>query len=328
MFKKILFTALVVFTVIPALAHADTAPLAITKQVRNITQGGSLAANVNAAVGDELEFEVTAQNVSQATLPLITVSEVALNSMQFGANIYVSRAYAGQLGTPGLQIGSVEAGGAVVIRYRAVVTAAAVVGSTVCSVSNVASPGASASATACAYIQNGTAPNTQGLIRQSVSVNNDTKNTPGTSIAAQKEDFLTYTFTATNSGTVTAPNYAIVANISGVLPLVDVVDLQGGVLNGSTVSYAGSDILPGASLTRTLRVRVKYYVPPYGFRLSVQYGNEAVVTIPHTTSLATGYVAPNTGGARSVSSFALAGLILAGAALVLSQKRLRSVLFS
>lgn len=328
MFKKILFAAGILFAVIPAMAHADTAPLTIAKQVRNITQGGSFATNANAVVGDELEFEVTVQNVSQATLPLVTVSEVALSSMQFGPNIYVSRAYAGQLGTPGIQVGSLEAGGTVVIRYRAIIATAATVGSTLCSISNVATSGASASTTVCAYVQSGAVVNAQGLVRQSVSASNDTKNISGTSVIAQKEDFLTYTFTATNAGTVTASNYAVVADISGILPLVDVVDLQGGVLNGSVVSYSGADILPGASVVRTLRVRVKYYVPPYGFRLTVQYGNEAVVAIPHTTPLATGYVAPNTGKTRNASPFAFAGIIVAGAALVLSQKRLRTLLFS
>ncbi len=312
----------------PSFAKADFAPLVLTKQVRNITQGSTLAANANATPGDELEFEVAVQNASTAALPLVTLSDVALSSLQFEPNIYVSRAYAGQLGTPGIQVASVETGGTVVLRYRAVLSPTVSVNSTLCSVSNAAMAGASTSATSCVYVQAKPAgASAQGLVRQSVTVVNDTKNTSGPSVSAQKEDFLTYTFTATNAGTVSSPNYAMMINISGISPLVDVVDLGGGVLSGSTVSYAGSDILPGASLTHTMRVRVKYYVPPYGFRLSVQYGNEAVVTIPHATGLANGYVAPNTGKTREVPTAVLAGLVLASAAFVLTQRRLRTVVF-
>lgn len=329
MFKKILFIAAILFAVIPTLARADVAPLTITKQVRNVTQGGVLAGSVNAVVGDELEFEVVVQNTSQAVVPTVTISDVALSSLQFGKNIYVSRPYAGTFGTPGIQVGSLERGDIAVLRYRAVLTAP-ITSTTLCSVSNAASGAVSVTAIACVYVQNAASINSvngSGIVRQSVSVSNDTKNTTGSSVAVQKEDFLTYTFTATNAGTVSVGNYAIAVNISGVLPLVDVVDLGGGILNGSVVTYSAGDMLPGASMARTVRVRVKYYVPPYAFRLSVTYGNEVVVIIPHTTPLATAYVAPNAGTARSVSSFAFVSLILAGAAFVLSQKRLRTALF-
>ena len=156
---------------------------------------------------------------------------------------------------------------------------------------------ASQSTTICVAIQNTvTTGNTTAAVNRSVTVSNDTKNARGVTVDAGREDYLTYTFTATNLTGALQYNVSLQADLSGVLPLVDVVDNGGGTIAGSTITYPAQDMGVATTTTKTLRVRVKYFLPPYSYSLVTTFGNDVRVNIPAQSAAPTTFVAPKTGG--------------------------------
>jgi hypothetical protein len=134
------------------------------------------------------------------------------------------------------------------------------------------------------------------MLTKNVEVFNDTQNLPATSGQVAREDFLTYKFVTTKSGTL-AKTIAPSIDLSGILPLVDVVNTFGGTINGKQILYPATTLQPGQNRTDKLQVRVKYSLPPFKYVLNLSYGNTATVTV---ASLLVGgnqgnYTAPTVG---------------------------------
>ncbi len=329
MFKRLIFLVFaVVFTASAQVAQADQL-VSLTKQVRNITQNGVLASSTNARVGDTLEYLIHVVNTSGGNLGSVLISDAASSGLGNRSNISVSRVYTGSLEASGLQILNLENNGLVDVRYTMQVLSS-VTSNTQCNTGIVNVNSQSFTSTACGYITDSnpvaTSSGTTSSIRPSLAVVNDTKNVAGTGIVAGREDFLTYKFTATNSGSNVENNYAVTVDLSGVLPLADVVDFGGGSLNGNTINFQAASIAPGSSITQQVRVRVKYNLPPYNFVLTTAYGNEVKVNVQSTSSV-TAYTAPTVGGNNSAFGALAFGLLAVAGALILGNKKVKQLIF-
>lgn len=325
--KKFFYVAVLCALVLPGVAQADVGSLlAVTKQVRNVSTGSGFASSVSARAGETVEYDVKVQNVSTSTLYNIAISDTLSSIPGTRTTLSVSRAYTGQLENGTFQLQSLEAGGTADVVFQVVLQNSTSV-NTACSVATATVNSQAVSSSACVYISPVSAVSVSPtLIRQSLIVTNDTKNVSGTVVNAGKEDFLTFAFTVTNSGTGQQFGYVPTVDLSGVLPLVDTIDLGGGRLSGSTLTFPATDIAPGASVTKSLRVRVKYYLPPYNFVLKLSFGNDVQVNVQNTAAAGVVYTAPNTGAAIPMGAV-LFGLI-AVLALLFAQKRVRTILFT
>src|SRR5262249_10208278 len=85
---------------------------------------------------------------------------------------------------------------------------------------------------------------------------NDTKGVDATTVSATKEDFITYTLTASNTGNAPATNFIIQDDLSNVLNLATLTDNGGGALNGNVLSWPAQTIPAGGTVTKTFRVRI------------------------------------------------------------------------
>jgi uncharacterized repeat protein (TIGR01451 family) len=151
----------------------------------------------------------------------------------------------------------------------------------------------------------GTVQGTNVILQLYKKARNDTKNADATQVPASREDYITYTLTVTNVGNSDATNYVITDSLSGVLPLADIIDLGGGSLNGQTLSYPAVTIPANGTVSRTFRVRVKYFLSPsISYQMLNTFGNTVTVLINPPTP----YVPPKTGGMTDV----LGGLGFAG----------------
>lgn len=273
--------------------------LSLVKEVRNVTQSGTFVSAVTARAGETVEYQIRVRNTGSNNVYNTVVTDSAVYPFTTRTNLTVSRGYSGQFDGSGIQFASLEPGAEATIRYQVLVPTAMTLNSSYCNTAAVrADVVASQSTTICVAIQNTvtTTGNTNAAVSRSVVVSNDTKNTRGAAVDAGREDYLTYTFTATNLTGALQYNVALQVDLSGVLPLVDVVDNGGGTITGSTITYPAQDMGVATTTTKTLRVRVKYFLPPYSYSLVTTFGNDVRVNIPAQGATPTTFVAPKTGG--------------------------------
>lgn len=276
----------------------STSQLSVLKEARNVTQSGTFVSAVTARAGETVEYQIRVRNTGSNTVYNVVLTDSATYPFSTRTNLTVSRGYTGQLDGTGIQFASLEAGAEALVRYQVFIPTAMTLNSSYCNTAAVrADAVASQSTTICVAIQNTvTTGNTTAAVNRSVTVSNDTKNARGVTVDAGREDYLTYTFTATNLTGALQYNVSLQADLSGVLPLVDVVDNGGGTIAGSTITYPAQDMGVATTTTKTLRVRVKYFLPPYSYSLVTTFGNDVRVNIPAQSAAPTTFVAPKTGG--------------------------------
>ncbi|MEZ4180263.1 MAG: DUF11 domain-containing protein [Candidatus Doudnabacteria bacterium] len=137
---------------------------------------------------------------------------------------------------------------------------------------------------------------------------NDTKKVDAVSTYADRGNYITFTLTTTNTGNATARNYVIKDDLSGVLPLADLISAPGAKLSGNVLSYDAMDIRAGETVTKTFQVKVKESLAStISYRITNTYGNTVVITVPGQVT----YQAPKTGSAAT-SAGVFAGLVTAG----------------
>lgn len=132
---------------------------------------------------------------------------------------------------------------------------------------------------------------------------------------AQAGDVIEYTLTTTNEGKATIKDYVVNENISDVLDYADVVDLQGGSMDGDKViSWPKKDIKAKHALTNTFKVKIKSPIPStpvsssdeahFDMKMTNVYGNAVEIKLPpsivKTTEIVTTSL-PNTGPGTSLA---------------------------
>ena len=154
---------------------------------------------------------------------------------------------------------------------------------------------------------------------------NETKNVDATSVAASREDYITYTLTVFNNGNAPASNFVITDDLSQVLPYADVVDKGGGSLSGNVLSYPGLQLPAGGSISKSFRVRVKFSLANnLSYVMSNTYGNSITIRI-NTPQVLGSFIAPKTGA--DTLGFAFATVLTAAAAVIRKRKLISSLIF-
>ncbi len=155
---------------------------------------------------------------------------------------------------------------------------------------------------------------------------NETKNSDATLVDASKEDYITYTLVVSNSGNSAATNFVISDDLSGVLPYADMVDNGGGTLNGNVISYPAISVPANGSVSKSFRVRVKFFLADnLSYTMTNTYGNTVVIHI-NTPQIITDFVAPKTGA--DTGAFMFAGVLTAAFALYRKKRFLKDLILN
>jgi fimbrial isopeptide formation D2 family protein len=156
---------------------------------------------------------------------------------------------------------------------------------------------------ALVYLNGGVVAGASTSFTYSKSAFNDTKNVDATTVPADKEDFITYTLTATNTGNTTATNFVVSDDLTNVLNYASMVSLNGGTLNGNTISWPAVTIAQNTSVQETFKVRVNYSLPTSynNLQLVNTYGNTVTIQINNPKVLGASITAPTTGPASEAA---------------------------
>ena len=280
--------------------------LSLTKQVSS--NSGSWQNSVSVSSGQVVQFLITVTNSGNASannvrltdqlpsgLTLVSGSVSVNGSMVSDSNL-----------TNGMYVGNLSVGQSQRVQFSATVNSNGS-GSIQNNASATSDNAGSASASAWVF--------TSGVLGGSVSLNyqkrafNDTKNVDATSVVAAREDYITYTLTATNNGNTPASNFIITDDLSQVLPYADVSDNGGGSVSGNTITFPGITVPAGGSVTRNFRVRVKYSLSDtQTYVMTNTYGNSVVIRI-NSAKVLGAFVAPKTGA--DTNAFVFSGLLCA-----------------
>ncbi|MCX6797066.1 MAG: hypothetical protein NTX98_01130 [Candidatus Doudnabacteria bacterium] len=267
--------------------------LAITKLVRNVN-GGAFQDSISANSGDTVEFEIVVRNSGNQVINNVQVSDSLNSGLNLvSGTVRVDGNYSGDY-LNNINLGSIMSG-----QQKRVVFQARVNVSGSQSIQNTArASGDSASQVqddAWVFVQGGSVQGGSVNLVYSKRANNDTKNADATSVIASREDYIIYTLTVTNTGNSPATSFVVTDDLSQVLPYADIVDNGGGVLSGNVISYSGITVPAGGSVSKSFRVRVKYYLTAnLSYTMTNTYGNTITVRI-NTPQVLGAFVAPKTG---------------------------------
>ena len=301
--------------------------LSITKGVRN-SFGGTYGNSVNVNNGDTAQFEIVVTNTGSATANNVRVTDTLPGGLSLipgsitvnGTNASDNNLY------NGMYLGNLTSGQPARIDFQVSVN-----GNTSASIQNIANASSdnagTVQASAWVFI-NGTG-NVLGSnvnLSYSKSAFNNTKNQDASSIAASKEDYITYTLTVSNSGNSPANNFIITDDLSQVLPYADMSDNGGGSLNGNIITFPGITVPANGSVTRSFQVRVKYSLSPsLSYVMTNTYGNTVTIRI-NIPQVLGAFVAPKTGA--DTNAFVFSTMLTALAAVFQKRKTLMQLIFT
>jgi uncharacterized repeat protein (TIGR01451 family) len=279
--------------------------LAITKLVKNDTLNSNFVDSTEARTGDRVTFQIAVTNNGSSTVNNVHLHD----TLPVGLNLESGTIRVDGVSTS--NITDIFLGNLAVNQTKTITFTAQVVAVGPVTLRNVAlARGDSVSDVtddAFVVVINIPKPGTPNIVLSKRAFN-DTKNVDATTVNASREDFITYSLITANQGTADAVNYIISDDLSQVLPFADMVELNGGTLNGNTITYPAVTIRPGETVVKTFKVRVKASLQSnLSFQMRNTYGNTIVINIPGTTV----FEAPKT-GAAGTSAAVFAGLITSG----------------
>ncbi len=283
----------------------DYRQLSVQKMVRNTTSGGyqNFQDSVSASQNDIVEFQIIVRNVGNQPVSNVRLSDILPSGLS-----YVS----GQLNSE-QNLGTLLASDSRTVTFQARVNTnyaynsnsnqsiqniARVSGDSVSQVQDDAWVFVAAVPTGCTYNCNPTGTVNLSYSKKAV---NETKATyagqqvDATTVNASREDYIVYTLTVTNSGSVPANNFIITDDLSQVLPYADMVDNGGGSLSGNVINFPGITVPVGGSVSKSFKVRVKYALASnLRYTMTNVYGNTVTININNPQVLGT-FTAPKTG---------------------------------
>lgn len=296
--------------------------ISITKLVKNNNDGTSYRTSVDAEHNDRVNFKVSVKNTGDTTVNNVKVTDRIPSGLTFDDSVSGDGTPSFSGSTLTVNFGTLTKGQTKTVEFAARVTedndtqicnTARATGDSVNSVEDQA----------CVNIDVPSNPGTPKIVLSKTAYNN-TKNMDATSVNADRGNYITYTLTTTNTGSATKNNYVISDDLSGILALADIVDLNGGKLSGNTISYPSVDIKAGQTVTKTFKVQVKTTLAPsISYQLRNTYGNTVIITVPGKVI----YEAPKTGSAGT-SAAVFAGLLTAGAVMVRRGKDILNFIFA
>lgn len=159
-------------------------------------------------------------------------------------------------------------------------------------------------------------PGTGGDMGASKRAFNKTRGVDATSVPAVRGDEITYTLTAVNGATEQS-TMTFEDDLSKLLPLVDIVDLGGGKLEGNNLRFTGISVPPYQSASRSFTVRVKQSLGSYRYVLENSFGNTVRITVDPDGTAPPPLTAPQTGASMGVfKAVGFAGLLTLGLAVI------------
>jgi uncharacterized repeat protein (TIGR01451 family)/fimbrial isopeptide formation D2 family protein len=338
----------------PIIVTPSNGSLAISKEVENLTYGQSLSNSVNAHPGDEVEYQINVENNGsvvlnnvQVTDPLPSgetfVSSNSNNGYAGNGSVWIGTLYPGQEQTITIEAtiygynNGYNNGGSCYNGCNNSYYGNQTITNTV---SASASNASTVYASATVYVEQVITPvipvtpvypvypitpvypvtpvipvvqNSNVVLSKSAF--NDTKNVDATSVPADKEDFITYTLTATNNGNGAANSFVFSDDLSNVLNYSSIVNLDGGTMNGQTITWPDVSIAANSSVQESFEVRVNYTLPASynNLQLVNTFGNTVTIQINNPTVIIPVITAPKTGPAEETAySLGFASLLTLG----------------
>ncbi len=297
--------------------------LTISKLVKNLTTSTSYADTVSGKTGDRVNFKVTITNTGNTAVNNVKMTDAIPSGLQFDDSVSTTGTPSFNTPTFSVVFGNLPAGESRTVEFAAKVTQTTA--GQICNVATATGDNVpSVNDNACVTVI--VTPPTPGNpnIVLSKSAFNNSKNVDATTVNADRGNTITFTLKTTNTGTADAVNYVIQDDLSGVLPLADLIESNGGTLNGNILSYPAMTIKPGETVTKTFKVNIKTSLAPnLSYQIKNTYGNTVVINVPGKEI----FVAPKT-GSTAASAAVFAGLLTIGAVAVRRGKDIMGFIFA
>lgn len=302
----------------------------IEKLVRNVTQNSGFTHQASSRPGDVMEYQVTVRSNSTVASTQVSVTDEPELNQTILTNfqkLWASRNYDGTLQNRStMSFGQLSSGQDIKILYQYAVSSSAASGARVCNTATARSTNTSAVSDSACVTVNGQVSGSNVFLTYSKKAWNDTKNQDATTVPAGREDYITYTLTVQNSGNADQNSFIITDDLSGILPLADMVDAGGGTLAGNTLTYPSLTVPAGGTVNKTFRVRVKFNLASnISYSMRNTYGNTVTVVINTPPAP---LVPPKTGGATDAAAALGFGGLITSAGVLLRKKNLIKLIFS
>lgn len=299
--------------------------LTINKTVANVTTGTGYSKTVAGKFNDIVDFRLIVTNTGNTAATNVIVSDLLPAGFVYADSLSIfngSIVSGNPVTAPFMNIGTLQAHQVVVIFFHARVNTSscnlALTNTASAKADNAGLVSDSASITLPACIT--PTPN----ISVNKSAWNDTANKNATTITAKAGDRITYVLSATNSGDIGKGGYVFTDDLTDVLKLADLTDIDGATLNGNILVYPATDIPAHSTVNRAFIVKIKNPVPTTTDCVMTNIYGNVLINI-NVNCQKPPFVAPPTGSTTTLSLI-LAALTLIGAGLYRSG-RLNMLMF-